>query len=70
MSDVHPLPLVGHDMPQFPVIRARVFKKGQGWYWSYESDYGDGPQLSILSHGPFADQPEAYASAWRTVEAL
>lgn len=70
MSDLHALPLVEHDMPTTPVVRARVFKSGEGWYWSYETNYSDGAKMSALRHGPFRDQPEAYDSAHRMVAML
>lgn len=70
MSDIHVMPLVGHDLESGPCVRAKVSKRGSGWFWSYETDYGDGPQVSVLRHGPFGSQPEAYASAYRMVDLL
>lgn len=62
MSDIHPLPLVGHDLDREPLIRATVFKQGPDWYWSYE--------IGVLVHGPFSTWTEAYTSARHTVEEL
>jgi len=70
MSDLHTLPLVGHDMLDFgrPSIRARVFSAtAHHWYWEYLDAVHGG---AVLRHGPFTSQPEAYASARRMVEAL
>lgn len=71
VSDLHALPLMGHDLPPLPKVRAAVFSTSPGhWYWSYETDHGDGPVRSTVYHGPFASQLEAYDSARRTVELL
>ena len=68
MSDLHPLPLVGHDLDG-PTIRAKVFSTSPAhWYWSYEYDYGEGPLVSVLRHGPFASQAEAFTSARHAAE--
>jgi hypothetical protein len=65
------MPLRGHDIERGPEVRAKVRRTSpHHWYWSYEYDYGDGPKVSVLKHGPFGSQPEAYASAKRMVEAL
>lgn len=66
MSDIHPLPLVGHDAPYGPQVRARVFKAGKGWSWTYVRNEIESP----LRHGPFESWDEAYASAHRMVELL
>ncbi len=59
MSDLHNLPLVGHDLPgRRPAVRALVFKERRGWVWTYEG--------VALLHGPFASWREAYDSAHRT----
>lgn len=71
MSDLHPLPLVGHDAPFVkPVVRAKVMRKGRSWYWSYDVADGNESITSALTHGPFRDWEEAFASAYRMVEAL
>lgn len=62
MSDLHALPLTGRDLGPPRLVRANVFKRGRGWYWSYKD--------SVLTHGPFASQPEAFTSAFRMVELL
>lgn len=40
MSDLHPLPLRGHDLPEFfpraPRERARVCHMADGWYWEHQ----------------------------------
>lgn len=71
MSDIHPLPLVGHDLDNGPMIRAKVFATSpRHWWWSYLYDYGDQGGQSTLRHGPFNSQGEAFASAHRMVELL
>lgn len=71
MSDIHPLPLVGHDLEHRPEIRAAVYSTSpRHWFWSYLYDYGDQAGRSTLRHGPFTSQPEAYDSARRMVELL
>lgn len=43
MSDLHPLPLMGHDMPEiFSVTRerARVYRIAEGWHWEHECSPG------------------------------
>lgn len=68
MSDIHPLPLIGHDLETELEIRAKVFTTSPGhWYWSYEGATVTKPELL---HGPFASQPEAFSSAYRMVELL
>lgn len=78
MSDLHQMPLRGHDMPFRPAVRAKVFRRATRWYWAYQ----DGPNLHLippkgmssvgplLRHGPFASWREAYDSARRMVELL
>lgn len=68
MSDIHTLPLMGHDMAFKPLVRGKVYRAGRYWYWSYYAEDwgGKGP----LNHGPFSTWREAYDSAWRMVEAL
>lgn len=70
MSDLHPLPLVGHDIDWAPLVRAQVFRTTpHHWFWSYLP--GREPKGNdALMHGPFYSQPEAYASARRMVELL
>lgn len=40
MSDIHPLPLMGHDMPEViaprALARAHVYKGQYGWYWEHQ----------------------------------
>lgn len=62
MSDLHRLPLRGHDIQLPPRVRARVFRAGHQWYWRYTT--------SVLYHGPFASWDEAYASARNMTEML
>ena len=68
MSDLHTMPLRGHDLTFRPMVRSRVYRQGRYWYWSYYStDWGGkGP----LNHGPFASWREAYDSARKMVELL
>ena len=71
VSDLHALPLTGHDLPHRPEVRAKVFATSPAhWYWSFLLDYGEGAKLSTLRHGPFDSQPEAFNSAHRMVELL
>lgn len=70
MSDLHPLPLMGHDLETRPVVRAHVFRTTpEHWWWAYQRG-AEVATDSVLRHGPFESQPEAFASAWRMVEAL
>lgn len=62
MSDLHRLPLVEHDMPHRPVVRASVHRVPAGWFWMFEG--------TALLHGPFGTWREAYDSARRMVEEL
>ena len=66
MSDRHDLPLKGHDLITRPVVRARVFRAGADWFWSYKDHGGVHP----LRHGPYLNWSEAFASARRMVELL
>lgn len=72
MSDLHNLPLLGHDVPYRPAVRARVFqgKYSTLWYWSYAHRFGTPFQENPIRHGPFASWREAYDSARRMVELL
>lgn len=68
MSDLHVLPLVGHDWDV--TIRAQVYRTTPlHWWWSYMPD-GEPKDADALRHGPFATQAEAFASAHRMVELL
>lgn len=70
MSDLHHLPLTGHDAPYRPAVRAQVRQAGRRghWMWAYKNGlFPDGP---ALWHGPFASWREAYDSARRMVELL
>lgn len=65
MSDLHPMPLRGHDLPpRVAVVRGKVFKRGKYWYWGYAGS------TNPFWHGPFTTWGEAFNSAWHTVEAL
>ncbi len=72
MSDLHQMPLRGHDLPSRPAVRAGVFKSGYvSWWWAYLP--ASRPDLSAelsLRHGPFASWREAYDSARRMVGLL
>jgi len=67
MSDLHHLPLTGHDMPHKPVVRARVYKRWGGWGWAFLAANGIS---GAASHGPFDSWREAYDSARRVCEQL
>lgn len=70
MSDLHAMPLVGHDLAFDPQVRAQVFRTTpRHWWWSYLSD-PDAPSSTALRHGPFESWREAFASARRMVELL
>lgn len=69
MSDLHVLPLRSHDIQEKPRIRAHVFAtSSHRWWWEYTGAEPWGN--SVLRHGPFASQADAYASAWHMVELL
>lgn len=62
MSDLHPLPLRGHDIEFRPWIRGRVWRSPTGaWWWAYTA----GPPYT---HGPFATWEQAMRSALRMLE--
>jgi hypothetical protein len=70
MSDIHHLPLVGHDLEHKPEVRAMVYSYqslvtgATRWYWKYDkTDHS-------LIHGPFESWREAYESAYRMVTLL
>lgn len=71
MSDLHHLPLTGHDLIYRPAVRAKVWRGSSGftgnphWFWSYVDEH-----VNVLYHGPFASWREAYDSARRMVELL
>lgn len=68
VSDLHHMPLTGHDMPHRPVVRARVYRLyGHGWGWTFAPRVGVG-QNGL--HGPFETWREAYDSARRVCEQL
>ena len=73
MSDIHPLPLVGHDLEEGPQVRAQVYGyksliTGEtSWYWKYDQG---GKTDTAYIHGPFEGWREAYDSAYRMVELL
>lgn len=75
MSDLHTLPLRGHDMPSKPQVRARVYgylsiTGRTSWYWSYQAPNRGGKLASSVIHGPFGSWGEAYNSAHRMVSLL
>lgn len=70
MSDLHTLPLVGHDIDWDPIVRAQVFRTTpQHWWWSYLPE-NEPKDADALRHGPFCTQREAFASALHMVELL
>jgi hypothetical protein len=41
MSDLHRMPLLGHDLPEIQAphfARAKVTKGSQGWCWTHQCD--------------------------------
>jgi hypothetical protein len=45
VSDLHQLPLLGHELPAFglpPKRKARVFKDGKHWTWEHFCFYHQG----------------------------
>lgn len=65
MSDLHDLPLRGHDIEFRPYIRARVYRFLPGlWMWQYTAPTIHG----AVGHGPYGTWAEAYASALRMLE--
>lgn len=66
MSDLHAMPLRGHDIEFRPYIRARVYRLALGgWVWEYTNAVFCG---RTLVHGPYPSWAEAYASALRMLE--
>lgn len=62
MSDLHPLPLRGHDIEFRPWLRGRVYRYAPGeWWWTYIG-------TSDIIHGPFASWELAMRSALRMLE--
>ncbi len=61
MSDLHRLPLIGHDLPHRPVrykvYSARVETGHLFWYWS---SYPHGGGLFQTLHGPFMTPRDAH----------
>lgn len=71
MSDLHTLPLVGHDMDRRPEVRATVFSTSpHHWWWAYQHAIAHRRPANVIRHGPFASQEEAYDSAHRMVTLL
>jgi len=65
MSDLHALPLRGHDIEFRPYIRGRVHRLAPGvWVWQYTNATAG----LVHIHGPFGSWAEAYASARRMLE--
>lgn len=62
MSDLHVLPLRGHDLPHMRLYtRARVFRIAPGlWTWEHRCDQ-DTNRVSLVS---LADQATAFRRAW------
>lgn len=72
MSDIHRLPLLGHDMPYYlvthdaPPPRARVFSRRSATghlHWYFRTN-----QSPIL-HGPYLSPEDAHDDAEKTVHA-
>lgn len=62
MSDLHPLPLMGHDMPEaIPPLRAKacVYPLAEGWHWEHEC----APGWWKTSDIPWTRQCYAYDAA-------
>ena len=71
MSDLHVMPLTGHDMPVYhtsldePEIRARVYARRSvtghlDWYWYLTKD---DERASATLHGPYWTVQDAYKEA-------
>lgn len=70
MSDLHTLPLVGHDIDWKPLVRTQVYRTTpEHWWWSYLPKH-EPRDNDALRHGPFCSWSEAYASAHRMAELL
>jgi hypothetical protein len=64
MSDLHTLPLLGHDMPEvFPRLRekAQVYRGPEGWHWMHPC----APEWINGSNFPYAAHVGALAGALR-----
>lgn len=62
MSDLHSLPLLGHDMPEIQTphfARAKVTKGPQGWTWWHQCT----PKTMSFSVMPFIKHDTAFALA-------
>ena len=82
MSDIHPLPLVEHDLPSAtsfdePELRARVFPRRQAtgrqeWYWRLKVRYAHEENWieSVLLHGPYLTAQDAGKAAEDHMELL
>lgn len=62
MSDLHSLPLRGHDIEFRPYVRAKVYRLlPDMWMWAYTSG-------EPYPHGPFRTWEQAMRSALRMLE--
>jgi hypothetical protein len=65
VSDIHQLPLLGHDLPEvvFPdTPKARVFKEGP--YWTWEHRCLGRPVRTPLNGYPHDAHAVAFLAAW------
>ena len=72
MSDIHPLPLVGHDLPAEIEFRGQVFSRRTvtghlDWYWHLKQD---GRRLSATTHGPYWTAADANKEAAEMVRMM
>lgn len=72
MSDIHRLPLVGHDLPVTANLRGFVFARRSvtghlEWYWHIR-EVGKPRPLSFTHHGPYLSARDAGKEAAEWVE--
>lgn len=82
MSDIHPLPLLEHDLPlttsfDEPELKARVFPRRQAtgrqeWFWRLKVRYAHQEEWieSTLLHGPYLSNLDATKAAEDHMELL
>lgn len=82
MSDLHPMPLLEHDLPNAtsfdePEVRAKVFSRRSltgllEWYWRLKVQYSHDKHWteSVLLHGPYLTARDAGKAAEDELEML
>lgn len=66
MSDLHQLPLTGHDLPVIPRAKLRVYKDGPYWYWEHACSYR--PPSTPSTSYPFSQHSRAVHWGLRHME--